>query len=230
MATASSPLPLVPHGEIVRLNVGGTIFETTLGTLTEGERVQGSRLQATFTQQTNLDNATYGLAFFINADPAAFTHILRWIKHGRVPSKLRSDEDMRDLLLDEARDLNLTGLIDALSDTATQSKRLSQADFMQFYAANAVRSGTVCAAGIDISGLDLSHLDLNNWNLTNANLAGACICDRVSVCVCMCLYVHAFMCVCMCACVCECVCLSVCLPLSGDQLRGRQACHLMAGG
>ena len=123
MATASSPLPLVPHGEIVRLNVGGTIFETTLGTLTEGERVQGSRLQATFTQQTNLDNATYGLAFFINADPAAFTHILRWIKHGRVPSKLRSDEDMRDLLLDEARDLNLTGLIDNDRVIAPQAPR-----------------------------------------------------------------------------------------------------------
>ena len=96
------------QGEIVTLNVGGTIFSTTLTTL--GQYRGTSMLAAMFDPESGMEAAmrdTNG-AFFIDRNPKAFGAILSYLRTGKLFEAY--DGVTMEELLNEAEYFGLAGL------------------------------------------------------------------------------------------------------------------------
>ena len=66
--------------DIIRLNVGGTIFETTRKRMMQKP---GSKLAEMFTPGSKTSpSVTADGAYFIDASPRAFEVVLNWLRHG----------------------------------------------------------------------------------------------------------------------------------------------------
>ena len=76
---------------IIKLNVGGQIFETSVHTLT---KYPGSMLGAMFSHTQNgispMPKTCEGL-FFLDADPEYFRVILNWLRLGEIVAEKSSD-------------------------------------------------------------------------------------------------------------------------------------------
>ena len=93
--------------EIVKLNVGGSIFTTTLTTL--GKYPDTSMLAVMFDPDSGRPPAIQDSngAYFIDRDPKAFEVVLRYLRNGKLYKGYGlSNEE----LLDEAKFYGLTGL------------------------------------------------------------------------------------------------------------------------
>ncbi|KIH50450.1 K+ channel tetramerization domain protein [Ancylostoma duodenale] len=87
----------------VKLNVGGQIFETTVGTL---RRVPDTTLAKLVENTSDLSNE----AIFIDHDPKYFSSVLNFLRDGRIP--LPDNINDIDELRREAQYFNLSSLID----------------------------------------------------------------------------------------------------------------------
>ncbi|CAJ0597891.1 unnamed protein product [Cylicocyclus nassatus] len=87
----------------VKLNVGGQIFETTVGTLT---RVNGSLLAKLVENISENDDES----IFIDHDPRYFSSVLNFLRDGRIP--LPDDIKEIDELRREAQYFNLKSMTD----------------------------------------------------------------------------------------------------------------------
>ncbi|XP_050140409.1 FH protein interacting protein FIP2-like [Malus sylvestris] len=151
---------------VVRLDVGGKIFRTTIGTFTNCE--PHSRLAAMFSGRHNLQQDENG-AVFIDRDGKQFRHILNWLRDGKVPTLL--EDSVYEELLREAEYYPLVGLMDGVQDVLNKNKGevgkpcpdLTRAGVIDKYLKN--------LQGLDLSGLDLSCLDLSD--LAGASFVGA---------------------------------------------------------
>ena len=78
-------------GKIIRLNVGGTLYTTTLATLTTGV-ASGSVLAAMFDPDSGRPPAEKDDKgnFFIDGEPGPFEHILRFLRRGKLSEDIDS--------------------------------------------------------------------------------------------------------------------------------------------
>lgn len=152
---------------LVRLNVGGTIFATTVDTLTQ--RDTDSMLAVMFSGRHRLHMDAKEGAVFIDRDGTHFRHILNWLRDGTVPIL---DMPAYQELLREAEYYQLMGLVENITpllckkdeddNTKPEMTRRDVIKCLQF--------GKVRLRGVNLSGQNLSKLDLSNVDLSHTRL------------------------------------------------------------
>ncbi|KAF5735172.1 putative BTB/POZ domain-containing protein KCTD9 [Tripterygium wilfordii] len=154
---------------IVRLDIGGKKFCTTVSTLTQRE--PDSMLGAMFSgRHTVCEDPEKGYVF-IDRDGKHFRHILNWLRDGVVPSLAESEYSE---LLREAEYFQLIGLIDEINSVLNTRKEadeisteLSRTDIIKCIQSEKVRFRGVNLSGVDLSKLDLSFVDFSFACLKN---------------------------------------------------------------
>ncbi|XP_068310245.1 FH protein interacting protein FIP2-like [Pyrus communis] len=162
MSTEENPNPT----SVVRLDVGGKIFRTTVSTFTNRE--PHSRLAAMFSGRHNLQQDENG-AVFIDRDGKQFGHILNWLTDGKVPTLL--EDSVYEELLREAEYYQLVGLMDGVQDVLNKNKGEEDKPCPYLTRAGVIDKYLKNLQGLDLSGLDLSYLDLSD--LAGASFVGA---------------------------------------------------------
>ncbi|KAJ8441087.1 hypothetical protein Cgig2_000348 [Carnegiea gigantea] len=155
---------------VVRLNIGGKKFCTTIDTLTQRE--PDSMLAAMFSgRHTVCHDADKGYVF-VDRDGKHFRHILNWLRDGVVPTL--KDSEYAELLR-EAEYYQLLGLIEGIN-AALNNKRKDGDDLSSELARRdvikCIQSERVKFRGVNLSGLDLSKLDLSYVDFSHACLKG----------------------------------------------------------
>ncbi|KAM7500008.1 hypothetical protein LguiA_024422 [Lonicera macranthoides] len=143
---------------LVRLNVGGKKFCTTVDTLTQRE--PDSMLAAMFSGRHTVFKDSEKGYIFVDRDGKHFRHILNWLRDGEVPTL--KDTEYSELLR-EAEYYQLLGLIDGITAVLNKRKEdeelkteLTRTDIIK-----CIQSEKVRFRGVNLSGLDLSKLDLS---------------------------------------------------------------------
>ncbi|CAI9268179.1 unnamed protein product [Lactuca saligna] len=164
---------------IVRLNIGGKKFCTTVDTLTQRE--PHSMLAAMFSgrhtvckdsEKCHGHQALWGYFsylichvcmpgyVFVDRDGKHFRHVLNWLRDGVVPNL--SDLECSELLR-EAEYYQLLGLVDGITEVLNKRKEDEEMDteLTRTDIIKCVQSEKVRLRGVNLSGLDLSKLDLS---------------------------------------------------------------------
>jgi len=102
-------------GDLVKLNVGGTLFQTTWDTLTKSN----SMLSAMFAGQIPVKLDDNGCVF-IDRDGKFFKQILTFLRNGGLD--LPADRSKCYELMKEAEFYQLTGMVDFLKDTMIEAE------------------------------------------------------------------------------------------------------------
>ena len=152
---------------VVRLNVGGMMFATTVDTLTQ--RDTDSMLAVMFSGRHRLHMDSKKGAVFIDRDGTHFRHILNWLRDGVIPMlEIPAYQE----LLREAEYYQLIGLVENISpllykkDEDDNTKpEMSRRDVIK-----CLQSGKVRLRGVNLSGQNLSNLDLSNVDLSHSRL------------------------------------------------------------
>ncbi|CAA2938144.1 FH interacting FIP2 [Olea europaea subsp. europaea] len=163
---------LRPHASssMVRLNIGGKKFCTTIDTLTQSE--PESMLAAMFSgRHTVCQDSDEGYVF-VDRDGKHFRHILNWLRDGIIPTL--NDSEYSELLR-EAEYYQLIGLMDGIKSALNKGKEneemgteLTRIDIIKCIQSEKVRFRGVNLSGIDLSKLDLSYVDFSFACLKNA--------------------------------------------------------------
>ncbi|KAI8380393.1 hypothetical protein BD560DRAFT_432238 [Blakeslea trispora] len=101
---------LKQQNEKIKLNIGGTIFETSLSTL---RRDTNSLLAIMFSGRHTVFAETDG-SYFIDRDPSHFRLVLNYLRDARIPPTLLQDTQLCQELLQEAKYYGINGLIQLL--------------------------------------------------------------------------------------------------------------------
>ncbi|KAK2638284.1 hypothetical protein Ddye_026079 [Dipteronia dyeriana] len=154
---------------MVRLNVGGKKFCTTLDTLTHRE--PDSMLAAMFSGRHTVSRDTEKGYVFVDRDGKNFRHILNWLRDGVVPT-LTGSKYLE--LLREAEYYQLLGLIEKINAVVIKTKEENEVDaeLTRTDIIKCIQSEKVRFRGINLSGLDLSKLDLSFADFSYACLKG----------------------------------------------------------
>ncbi|XP_010443100.1 PREDICTED: FH protein interacting protein FIP2 [Camelina sativa] len=151
---------------MIRLNIGGKKFCTTIDTLTIRE--PDSMLAAMFSGRHAMCQESKTGYVFIDRDGKHFRHILNWLRDGIAPSL--SDPDCSELLR-EADYYQLLGLKDGIKDLRREvgevEAELTRVDIIKCIQSERVRFRGVNLSGIDLSKLDLSLVDFSYACLRN---------------------------------------------------------------
>ncbi|CAB4285853.1 unnamed protein product [Prunus armeniaca] len=162
---------------LIRLNIGGKKFCTTIDTLTQRE--PDSMLAAMFSGRHTLCQDPEEGYVFVDRDGEHFRHILNWLRDGVVPTL--KDSKYTELLR-EAEYYQLLGLIDGIHAILNKTKEdeeldteLTRTDIIKCIQSERVRFRGVNLSGLDLSKLDLSFVDfsyacLRNVFFSRANL------------------------------------------------------------
>lgn len=165
---------------LVRLNIGGKKYCTTVDTLSQRE--PDSMLAAMFSGRHTLCQEPQKGYVFVDRDGKHFRHILNWLRDGVVPT-LKDGEYSE--LLREAEYYQLLGLIDGINAILNKRKEedefnteLTRTDIIKCIQSKRVRFRGVNLSGLDLSKLDLSLVDfscacLKNVFFSRANLLSA---------------------------------------------------------
>ncbi|KAK0599828.1 hypothetical protein LWI29_008998 [Acer saccharum] len=154
---------------MVRLNIGGKKFCTTLDTLTHRE--PDSMLAAMFSGRHTVSRDTEKGYVFVDRDGKFFRHILNWLRDGVVPT-LTGSKYLE--LLREAEYYQLLGLIEKINAVVIKTKEENEVDaeLTRTDIIKCIQSEKVKFRGINLSGLDLSKLDLSYVDFSYACLKG----------------------------------------------------------
>ncbi|CAI9099338.1 OLC1v1036142C4 [Oldenlandia corymbosa var. corymbosa] len=162
------------HGvssSIVRLNIGGKKFSTTVDTLTHRE--PESMLGAMFSGRHIVCQEESDKGYiFIDRDGKHFRHILNWLRDGVIP--ILKDSDYLELLR-EAEYFQLLGLIDGIKVALSCKKKDDEelgTELTRIDIIKCIQSEKVRFRGVNLSGLDLSKLDLSFVDFSYACLKG----------------------------------------------------------
>ncbi|KAF5783905.1 putative chromatin remodeling & transcription regulator BTB-POZ family [Helianthus annuus] len=156
------------NSSIVRLNIGGSMFCTTVDTLTNRE--PHSMLAAMFSGRHTVHKDSDTGYVFVDRDGMHFRHILNWLRDGVVPVSDLSDLECSELLR-EAEYYQLLGLVDRINEVLNKKKdgqELTRTDIIKCI--HSTKDGRVRLRGVNLSGLDLSKLAL--WS---ADFSYACL-------------------------------------------------------
>ncbi|XP_049401003.1 FH protein interacting protein FIP2 isoform X2 [Solanum stenotomum] len=143
---------------MVRLNIGGRKFCTTLDTLTQRE--PDSMLAAMFSGRHTICQESEKGHIFVDRDGKHFRHILNWLRDGVIPP-LKDSEYAQ--LLREAEYYQLLGLVDGIKSALSKRKEDEElgTELTRIDIIKCIQSDRVRFRGINLSGLDLSKLDLS---------------------------------------------------------------------
>ncbi|WMV52972.1 hypothetical protein MTR67_046357 [Solanum verrucosum] len=143
---------------MVRLNIGGRKFCTTLDTLTQRE--PDSMLAAMFSGRHTICQESEKGHIFVDRDGKHFRHILNWLRDGVIPP-LKDSEYAQ--LLREAEYYQLLGLVDGIKCALSKRKEDEElgTELTRIDIIKCIQSDRVRFRGINLSGLDLSKLDLS---------------------------------------------------------------------
>ena len=95
--------------EVVKLNIGGQIFETNIKTL---QKDPNSLLATMFSKQIEVIKQE-NEAYFIDRNGALFEHVLNYLRTGKIPQKVI--EDLGEELLEEAIFYNIKGMVESIT-------------------------------------------------------------------------------------------------------------------
>lgn len=140
LPTGTKPVPTDTTDAVVRINVGGTVFTTTAGTLRwAGPTCVLHRLaDVALTAPENMNPP------LLDRDPDAFGHVLRFLRAARFRGEvLPNSSAAREALLVEADALKLPQLRTAL--LAAQTRTINRVIVM-------AEKSTLCVAGTAVSG------------------------------------------------------------------------------
>ncbi|ELR19899.1 K+ channel tetramerization subfamily protein, partial [Acanthamoeba castellanii str. Neff] len=156
---------------VVRLDVGGRHFTTSLATLTSEA---DSKLAAMFDHhELELQDTNDGRVF-IDRDPVTFALILDWLRTSDPPTGLSADLERR--LRRDAAHYGLARLVAAMQksdvDVGSNERRYEKITIEQLWQLTNEKSN-VQLAGVDLRGVCLSGLDLTRARFTRCNLEGA---------------------------------------------------------
>jgi hypothetical protein len=155
-------------GRPVHLNVGGTPFLTTMGTL----RSDPECMLAALVSETFCTGGTAEDPIFIDRDGRYFVHILNWLRDRRVPAGL--SVEARASLCAEADYYSLVHLSEALARVdASATADLTRIDVWRQLAAAPVSAASRSFRGLNLACIDLRHFDLQGADFSGANLQGA---------------------------------------------------------
>ena len=168
----------------ITVNVGGTVYMTTLATLT---RVEGSMLGA-------LAEAFDDEVLFIDRDGPCFRYVLNYLRDPFKTPLLPRDPTERDQLAREADFYGIPGLLGGSSTTEAAGycegesacmQVVTQAELSGYQIRSKIHeynpSGQPAAYNYssyrqfpchDLRGCSLRFMDLTGWNLRGCNLAG----------------------------------------------------------
>lgn len=157
---------------VVRLDVGGRHFTTSLATLTSEA---DSKLAAMFDHHDELEpQGTNDGRVFIDRDPVTFALILDWLRTSDLPTGLSADLERR--LRRDAAHYGLARLVAALQksddDVGGDARRYEKITVEQLWQLTNEKSN-VQLAGVDLRGVCLSGLDLTRARFTRCNMEGA---------------------------------------------------------
>ncbi|CAH9089398.1 unnamed protein product [Cuscuta epithymum] len=146
---------------MIRLNIGGKKFCTTVDTLTQRE--PDSMLAAMFSGRHTLCQDPEKGYIFIDRDGKHFRHILNWLRDGIVPNM--KDFEYSELLR-EAEYYQLLGLVDGITAALSKMKELKEegelvSELTRTDIIKCIQSERVRFRGVNLSGLDLSKLDMS---------------------------------------------------------------------
>lgn len=152
---------------MVRLNIGGKKFCTTIDTLTQRE--PDSMLAAMFSGRHTVSRDSDKGYIFLDRDGKHFRHVLNWLRDGVIPS-LKEHEYGE--LLREAEYFQLLGLIDEIKASFNKRREDEEtgAELTRIDIIKCIQSERVRFRGLNLSGLDLSKLDLSFVDFSYASL------------------------------------------------------------
>ncbi|KAJ6296747.1 hypothetical protein OIU78_022465 [Salix suchowensis] len=165
---------------LIRLNIGGKKFCTTIDTLTQRE--PDSMLAAMFSGRHTVSEDPDKGYVFIDRDGKHFRHILNWLRDGVVPTL--ADAEYSELMR-EAVYYQLLGLVEGITSVLAKRREgdeldaeLTRADIIKCIQYNKVKFRGINFSGLDLSKLDLSYVDfsyacLKNVFFSRANLQSA---------------------------------------------------------
>lgn len=155
-------------GSWIKLNVGGTVFCTSVATLTMQPDSMLARLVSGDIPSTRDETG----AILIDRDPRYFAVVLNFLRHGSVFLEGLSAEAVRA----EAMFFNLTDLADSLH-VSRQADFASRAALLTGKAqlGNMLLGVRLC--GMDLTGLSLNGVDVTNGCLDDAILAKASLAE-----------------------------------------------------
>ena len=168
----SSPAPAtaLPLNVMVRINVGGNVFHTSLHTLMEGARLGGDVFQALCLQifgpgpwdqrVVPARNPQYGVKHFVDADPTPWPFWLEYLRSGEVP--FVEAGPLRARVIRDTRRAGLAELAEGLGQLVDWRRHELQALL--------VRPGGVYQ-GARLRGQDLSNLGFAKCSLRRADLS-----------------------------------------------------------
>ena len=127
----SKKLEGVHFPDIIKLNVGGTTYQTTMQTL---KKDPNSMLAAMFSGRFALSKDESG-AYFINRDGKLFRHVLNFLRTGQLQDgKL---PQIRDALLTEAKFYQIQSLMEMLIDPPLvvylKNSKIMEEDFKKHF-------------------------------------------------------------------------------------------------
>ncbi|KAL8480312.1 hypothetical protein ACS0TY_027017 [Phlomoides rotata] len=158
MTFNSSAAAASSSSSIVRLNIGGKKFCTTIDTLTQRE--PDSMLAAMFSGRHTVSQDSDKGYVFIDRDGKHFRHILNWLRDGVIPSL--TDSEYLELSR-ESEYYQLLGLLNEIKASLIRRKEDEDMDteLTRIDIIKCIQSERVRFRGINLSGLDLSKLDLS---------------------------------------------------------------------
>ncbi|GAM19022.1 hypothetical protein SAMD00019534_021970 [Acytostelium subglobosum LB1] len=165
-------------GGVIKLNVGGHLFFTSISTLcAESNSMFSAMFSGRFPIQTEEDGSV-----FIDRDGTHFLHILNWLRNKYIPPI--NDDIVKECLIIEAKYYQILSLVDHLSAPPPPSpnpNKFSQKELIVMLN-QSHPSHPIQLASADLSGLDLSGLSFRGANLRFANLEGSSLkyCDLSS--------------------------------------------------
>lgn len=185
-------------GDWIKLNVGGSIFSTTRGTLTQQE--PDSMLARMFTTANGITPSPVDSngAYMIDRSGKYFEPILSYLRNG---GQLILDQGINPLgVLEEARFYGIQSLVNNLENLIGNESEFEYSfnkcafikkaqPLTRSHVVNALitcdRSTELRFQGVDLTGANLSRLDLHkinfkyailkNCNLTGCNFSSACL-------------------------------------------------------
>ncbi|KAK9050406.1 hypothetical protein SSX86_030623 [Deinandra increscens subsp. villosa] len=155
---------------IVRLNIGGDKFCTTVDTLTHRE--PNSMLAAMFSGRHTLCKDSEGNVF-VDRDGKHFRHVLNWLRNGVLPPNLTDSECSE--MLQEAEYYQLLGLADRITEVLNRKKDAKEMDTDLTRTDIIKWVGNAGYENFKLRGVNLSGLDLSNLDLSRVNFSYSCL-------------------------------------------------------
>ena len=153
--------------KIIRLNVGGIIFTTSLDTLLSDEN---SMLALMFSGKYNVEKDEEG-RYFIDRDGTHFRYILNFLRSGgtHIPySNLQLVEE----LYEEVKFYQIEELLAKLEKERNPSQMCSSIDYVKLLELLNLSSKAIQAPRIKLAKMQLSYLDFSKANIIGSDLTG----------------------------------------------------------